>query len=80
MRLPTLTSNRGFVSKFYRLLHPKLHSLFTALLKITKLLKQLVSRKTKTNWAVLPKDAYTLLETYDYDIAKLMPYFQKESD
>jgi glycosyltransferase involved in cell wall biosynthesis len=80
MRLPTLTSNRGFVSTLYRFLHPKLHSLFTALFKITKLLKQLVSRKRKTNWAVLPKDAYTLLETYDCDIAKLMPYFQKESD
>lgn len=80
MRLPALTSNRGFVSRFYRLLHPKLHSLLTVLFKITKSVKQLVSRKTKTNWVVLPKDAYTLLENYHSDIAKLMPYLQRESD
>lgn len=80
MRLPALTSNRGLVSKFYRLLPQKIHSLITLFFKISKFVKQLVNRKTKANWAVLPKNAYTLLETYNSDISKLMPYLQQESD
>ncbi len=73
MSLPSRITSRGLLAKIYEIVPERVHPVITYCVNVIMRIRKItISKKAKTNWLVLPEDAYSFFSKDDVNVSRFL--------